>query len=70
VGSLTEAVRLARENTHHLLKIEVEVTSLVELEEALAAGADIIMLDNMDETTMAQAVNSPPAGPSSKPRGP
>ena len=56
VGSLTEAVRLARENTHHLLKIEVEVTSLVELEEALAAGADIIMLDNMDEAAMAQAV--------------
>ncbi len=56
VGSLTEAVRLAREKTHHLLKIEVEVTSLVELEEALAAGADIIMLDNMDEAAMAQAV--------------
>jgi nicotinate-nucleotide pyrophosphorylase (carboxylating) len=56
VGSITDAVRLAREKTHHLLKIEVEVTSLVELEEALAAGADIIMLDNMDETTMAQAV--------------
>jgi nicotinate-nucleotide pyrophosphorylase (carboxylating) len=57
VGSLTDAVRLAREKTHHLLKIEVEVTSLAELEEALAAGADIIMLDNMDEATMAQAVN-------------
>jgi nicotinate-nucleotide pyrophosphorylase (carboxylating) len=56
VGSLTEAVRLARENAHHLLKIEVEVTSLAELEEALAVGADIIMLDNMDEATMAQAV--------------
>jgi nicotinate-nucleotide pyrophosphorylase (carboxylating) len=56
VGSLTDAVRQAREKTHHLLKIEVEVTSLLELEEALAAGADIIMLDNMDETTMAQAV--------------
>jgi nicotinate-nucleotide pyrophosphorylase (carboxylating) len=57
VGSLTEAVRQARENVHHLLKIEVEVTSLTELEEALAAGADIIMLDNMDEATMAQAVH-------------
>ena len=56
VGSLTEAVRLARENAHHLLKIEVEVTSLSELEEALAAGVDIVMLDNMDEATMAQAV--------------
>jgi nicotinate-nucleotide pyrophosphorylase (carboxylating) len=57
VGSLSEAMRLARENTHHLLKIEVEVTSLAELEEALAAKADIIMLDNMDEATMTQAVN-------------
>ena len=57
VGSVSEAVRLARENTHHLLKIEVEVTSLAELEEALAAGADIIMLDNMDEAAMTLAVH-------------
>ena len=57
VGSLTEAVRLAREKAHHLLKIEVEVTSLAELEEALAAGPDLIMLDNMDEATLAQAVS-------------
>uniref|UniRef100_A0A7C3Z218 Probable nicotinate-nucleotide pyrophosphorylase [carboxylating] n=1 Tax=Desulfobacca acetoxidans TaxID=60893 RepID=A0A7C3Z218_9BACT len=56
VDSISEAVRLAREKAHHLLKIEVEVTTLAELEEALAAGADIIMLDNMDEATMAQAV--------------
>jgi nicotinate-nucleotide pyrophosphorylase (carboxylating) len=56
VGSLAEAVRLARENTHHLLKIEVEVASLAELEEALTAKADIIMLDNMDEAAMTQAV--------------
>jgi nicotinate-nucleotide pyrophosphorylase (carboxylating) len=57
VGSLPEAVRLARENAHSLLKIEVEVSSLAELEEALAAGADIIMLDNLDEATMIRAVN-------------
>ncbi len=56
VGSIREAVRLARKHVHHLLKIEVEVASLAELEEALDAGADIIMLDNMDETAMAQAV--------------
>ncbi|MGQ9687912.1 MAG: carboxylating nicotinate-nucleotide diphosphorylase [Desulfobaccales bacterium] len=56
VGSISQAVRLARQQVHHLLKIEVEVTSLTELEEALAAGADIIMLDNMDEATMAEAV--------------
>jgi nicotinate-nucleotide pyrophosphorylase (carboxylating) len=57
VGSITEAVRLARDNAHRLLKIEVEVASLAELEEALAAGVDIIMLDNMDEATLAQAVS-------------
>ena len=34
----------------------MEVTDLAGLEEALAAGADVIMLDNMDEATMAQAV--------------
>jgi nicotinate-nucleotide pyrophosphorylase (carboxylating) len=56
VGSVSQAVRLAREHTHHLLKIEVEVASLAELEEALTAKADIIMLDNMDEAAMAQAV--------------
>ncbi len=56
VGSISEAIRLARKNTHHLLKIEVEVASLAKLEEALAAGAEVIMLDNMDEAAMAQAV--------------
>ncbi len=56
VGSITQAVRLARQNSHHLLKIEVEVTTLAELDEALKAGADIIMLDNMDEAAMTRAV--------------
>ncbi|MFZ2089282.1 MAG: carboxylating nicotinate-nucleotide diphosphorylase [Desulfobaccales bacterium] len=56
VGCLSEAVHLAREKSHHLLKIEVEVATLAQLEEALAAKADIIMLDNMDEAAMAEAV--------------
>jgi len=56
VGSITEAVRRARENAHHLLKIEVEVATLAELEEALAAGAEIVMLDNMDDAALAEAV--------------
>ncbi len=56
VGSITEAVRLARSRVHHLLKIEVEVGSLAELAEALAAGADLILLDNMDDDTLAEAV--------------
>lgn len=56
VGSVTEAVRRAREKAHQLLKIEVEVSDLKGLEEALAAGADIIMLDNMEEAALAAAV--------------
>ena len=55
-GSITQAVKQARQEAHHLLKIEVEVTDLAGLEEALAAGADVILLDNMDEAAMAQAV--------------
>jgi nicotinate-nucleotide pyrophosphorylase (carboxylating) len=55
-GSISRAVQQARQEAHHLLKIEVEVTDLSGLEEALAAGADVILLDNMDEATMAQAV--------------
>jgi len=55
-GSITEAVRRAREQAPHTLKIEVEVTDLMGLQEALAAGADIIMLDNMEEAAMVEAV--------------
>jgi nicotinate-nucleotide pyrophosphorylase (carboxylating) len=55
-GSITQAVHQARQEAHHLLKIEVEVTDLPGLEEALAAGADVILLDNMDEAAMTQAV--------------
>ncbi len=56
VGSVAQAVELARQRTHQLLKIEVEVGTLAELEEALTAGADIVMLDNLDEGAMAEAV--------------
>ena len=55
-GSITQAVKQAREQAHHLLKIEVEVIDLAGLKEALAAGADAILLDNMDEASMAKAV--------------
>jgi nicotinate-nucleotide pyrophosphorylase (carboxylating) len=55
VGSIGEAVRQARERGHHLLKIEVEVTDLEGLKEALNAGADLILLDNMDDATLKQA---------------
>ncbi len=56
VGSITEAVRRARAESPHTLKVEVEVTDLAGLEEALAAGSDLIMLDNMDDLAMAKAV--------------
>jgi nicotinate-nucleotide pyrophosphorylase (carboxylating) len=46
----------ARETASHGLKIEVEVTNLAELEEALEAGADIILLDNMTVEDVAEAV--------------
>jgi nicotinate-nucleotide pyrophosphorylase (carboxylating) len=56
VGAIGAAVRQARERAHHLLKIEVEVTDLEGLAEALNAGADLILLDNMDDATLKQAV--------------
>jgi nicotinate-nucleotide pyrophosphorylase (carboxylating) len=51
-----DAVRSARALAPHTMKIEVEVTTLDQLDEALAAGADIVLLDNMDTPTMATAV--------------
>jgi nicotinate-nucleotide pyrophosphorylase (carboxylating) len=55
-GGITSAVRRARAAAHHLLRIEVEVESLEELAEALAAGADVVLLDNMDDATLRAAV--------------
>lgn len=55
-GGITAAVAAARKNIPHTLKIEVEVETFPQLEEALAAGADIIMLDNMSNEDMKKAV--------------
>ena len=55
-GSITKAVAFARKNAHHLLKIEVETTTLDEVREALDARVDIIMLDNMSLDMMRDAV--------------
>lgn len=55
-GGVGEAVKRARKNLSPLLKIEVEVENLAQLEEAIAAGADIIMLDNMEKGRMREAV--------------
>ncbi len=56
VGGVAEAVRRAKAGAPHHLKVEVEVTSLAELEAALRAGADLVLLDNMDEATIREAV--------------
>jgi nicotinate-nucleotide pyrophosphorylase (carboxylating) len=56
VGSITEAVRRARAGAGPRLKIEVEVTNADEVREAVAAGADMIMLDNMPVARMRPVV--------------
>jgi nicotinate-nucleotide pyrophosphorylase (carboxylating) len=55
-GGITAAVSRARSYIPHTLKIEVETETLDQVNEALAAGAEIIMLDNMDCATMRRAV--------------
>ena len=55
-GGITEAIRRARAYIPHTLKIEIETETLSQVDEALAAGADIIMLDNMSLTEMRTAV--------------
>lgn len=55
-GSITRAVQLAREYAPFVRKIEVETETLEQVQEALDAGAEIIMLDNMDHETMKQAI--------------
>ena len=56
VGSVAEAVRRARAGVRPGVRVEVEAASLLQVREALAAGADMIMLDNMPLETMSQAV--------------
>ncbi len=55
VGSISEAVRLAKAG-HRLTKIEVEVENIKDLQEAISAGADIVMLDNMSIADIKKAV--------------
>lgn len=55
-GGVKNAVEMARAYAPFVRKIEVEVENLEQLREALAAGADIVMLDNMDYETMKKAV--------------
>ena len=55
-GGIKPAIAAARDSISHTCRIEVEVESLTGAAEALAAGADIIMLDNMEPKAMRQAV--------------
>lgn len=56
-GSIKEAIRRVRENVSHVYKIEVEVSNLEELKEALETQVDIVLLDNMDYETLKEAIN-------------
>lgn len=56
-GGITAAITRLRTRVGHMTKIEVETRNLDELREALAAGADVIMLDNMSPETMKEAVS-------------
>lgn len=56
-GSIKNAIESAKRKAPHTLKIEVEVEDLAGVEEAIKAGADIIMLDNMDPGQMKKAVS-------------
>jgi nicotinate-nucleotide pyrophosphorylase (carboxylating) len=55
-GSVTEAVRRAKGRVPHSLKIEVEVDTLAQLDEALAAGVDIVLLDNFSSADLEKAM--------------
>jgi nicotinate-nucleotide pyrophosphorylase (carboxylating) len=55
-GGVAQSIRGARSHAPHLLKIEVECETLAEVREALQAGTDVILLDNMDIDTMSDAV--------------
>lgn len=55
-GGITRAIQAARRQAPHLLKIEIECETLAEVEEAIQAGADVILLDNMTTEQMTNAV--------------
>ncbi|MFZ4125564.1 MAG: carboxylating nicotinate-nucleotide diphosphorylase [Rickettsiales bacterium] len=55
-GSVEAAVKAAKQNVPFSSRIEVECDTLKQVEEAVAAGADIVLLDNMDHATLSKAV--------------
>jgi len=57
-GGIAEAIEAARADASHLMKIEVEAETLAQVETALEAGADIILLDNMSPADLKKAVKA------------
>jgi nicotinate-nucleotide pyrophosphorylase (carboxylating) len=55
-GGIAEAVRRVRKSVGHMVKVEVEVDTLAQLDDALAIGVDAVLLDNMDLATLGEAV--------------
>jgi nicotinate-nucleotide pyrophosphorylase (carboxylating) len=56
-GGVAEVLRAARDRAGHMMRIEIEVDTLAQLEQVLATGgADVVLLDNMETATLAQAV--------------
>ncbi len=55
-GGVKSAVEAARNHAPHTTRIECEVDSLAQLDQALAAGADIVMLDNFDDDSVSEAI--------------
>lgn len=56
-GSVTEAIRRAKANIGHMVKIEVEVDTLDQLREAMEIGVDAVLLDNMSPALLKEAVD-------------
>jgi nicotinate-nucleotide pyrophosphorylase (carboxylating) len=57
-GSVADAVRIARAHAPRLVKVEVEVTAIEQVEKAIAAGAEVLLLDNMSDAQIREAVKT------------
>ncbi|MCO4743642.1 MAG: carboxylating nicotinate-nucleotide diphosphorylase [Proteobacteria bacterium] len=55
-GGIHEAVTAVKASCHHLVKVEVEVDRIDQIEAAIEAGADVLLLDNMDDATLEAAI--------------
>lgn len=56
-GGVAAALAAARKNAGHMVKLEIEVDTIAQLEEALAHGADVVLLDNMPPADLRRAVD-------------